>query len=70
MSHAPFSPRRGREDVLNALPALGMVVGALLGLVVGWFVGVGGPVALGGAGIVAGLLLGIVGRSVFGRERS
>jgi hypothetical protein len=56
--------------VLNALPALGMVVGALLGFVAGWFVGVGGPVALGGVGIVAGLLLGIVGRSVFGPGRS
>lgn len=64
---APFSPRRRRDDLVNALPALGMVLGAALGFLVGTLVGVGGPVTLGGTGIAVGLVLGIVARAYLSR---
>ena len=66
-SGAPFSPRRRRDDLVNALPALGMVLGAALGAVLGLLRGVGGPVALGGTGIVAGLVLGLLLRASLSR---
>lgn len=64
---APFSPRRRRDDVVNALPALGMVIGATLGALLGMVRGVGGPVTLGGAGIAVGLVLGLVLRAYLSR---
>ena len=69
-ANSPFSPRRARDDVLNALPAIGMVVGAVVGVLLGALQGVGGPVSLGGLSIVVGLLLGVVGRALFGPDRS
>ena len=64
---APFSPRRRRDDVVNALPALGMVIGATLGALLGMVRGVGGPMTLGGAGITVGLVLGLVLRAYLSR---
>jgi hypothetical protein len=64
-SNSPFAPRRAKGDVLNALPAIGMVLGAVLGIGLGALQGVGGPVSLGGAGIAIGLALGLVGRAVW-----
>ena len=65
---APFSPRRRRGDVVNTLPALGMVVGAALGALLGLLRGVGGPVTLGGAGIVVGLVVGLLVRAYLTRD--
>lgn len=65
-SNSPFAPKRAKGDVLNALPALGMVAGAVIGVTIGALQGVGGPVSLGGAGIAVGLLLGLVGRALLG----
>lgn len=63
-SNSPFAPKRAKGDLLNALPAIGMVVGAVVGVLLGTAQGVGGPVSLGGAGIVVGLVLGLVGRAL------
>jgi hypothetical protein len=63
-SNSPFAPKRAKGDLLNALPAIGMVVGAVVGVLLGAAQGVGGPVSLGGAGIVVGLVLGLVGRAL------
>ena len=67
---APFSPRRRRDDVVNTLPALGMVLGGTLGALLGLLRGVGGPVSLGGAGIAVGLVLGLVVRAFLSRPES
>jgi hypothetical protein len=64
-SNSPFAPKRAKGDLLNALPAVGMVTGAVLGVGVGALQGVGGPVSLGGAGIAVGLALGLLGRAVW-----
>jgi hypothetical protein len=60
VSNSPFSPRRARADLVAALPAVGMFAGALLGVILGLTRGVGGPVALGGLGIAAGLVVGLL----------
>jgi len=60
VSNSPFSPRRARADLVAALPAVGMFAGALLGVILGLTRGVGGPVSLGGLGIVAGLVVGLL----------
>lgn len=60
VSNSPFSARRARADLVAALPAVGMFVGALLGVVLGLTRGVGGPVSLGGLGIAAGLVVGLL----------
>ena len=67
---APFSPRRRRDDVVNTLPALGMVLGGSLGALLGLLRGVGGPVSLGGAGIAVGLVLGLLVRALLSRPES
>ena len=67
---APFSPRRRRDDVVNTLPALGMVVGAALGALLGLLRGVGGPVTLGGVGIAVGLVFGLLLRAYLSRPES
>lgn len=63
-TNSPFAPKRAKRDLLNALPAIGMMVGAVLGVLLGAVRGVGGPVSLGGAGIALGLCLGLVGRTL------
>ena len=62
-SNSPFAPKRAKGDLLNALPAIGMVAGAVLGALLGALQGVGGPVSLGGAGIAVGLVVGLVARA-------
>jgi hypothetical protein len=64
-SNSPFSPRRARADLVAALPAVGMVLGGVLGVLVGLTQGVGGPVSMGGVGIAAGLLVGWLLRIAF-----
>jgi len=67
---APFSPRRRRDDVVNTLPALGMVFGGTLGALLGLLSGVAGPGSLGGAGIAVGLVLGLLVRAFLSRPES
>lgn len=67
-SNSPFAPRRVQHDLRNALPALGMLLGAAVGVGLGFVRGVGGPVALGGAGIAVGLCLGLVLRVLLPRR--
>ncbi len=51
----PFSPSRRRADLVNALPALGLILGAVVGVAVAAVPGAG-------AGLVAGLLVGLAAR--------
>ncbi len=67
--NSPFARKRAKGDLVNALPAVGMVLGAVLGVLYGLSRGVGGPVTCGGIGIGAGLVLGIALRNLFGTRR-
>ena len=62
-SNTPFSARRLRHDFLDALPAVGIVLGAVVGVLVGAVVAGWSMVASGGIGILAGLVLGVLFRS-------
>ncbi|NUR05416.1 MAG: hypothetical protein HOQ22_17325 [Nocardioidaceae bacterium] len=66
-SNTPFAPGRVREDLVGALPAAGMVVGALLGVGLGLLNPDASAVGFAGVGIVVGLVLGVVLRAVFRR---
>ncbi len=68
MSNQPYSPRRRRADVVNALPAVGMLVGALAGLVLGLVNPDASAVSFAGIGICVGLVLGAFLRLVFRRD--
>ncbi|MGA9747935.1 MAG: hypothetical protein WBQ50_10820 [Nocardioides sp.] len=57
-THGPFSSRRVKRDLVSGLPAAGMVVGAVVGALGGFAGAEGGPVGLGGLGILAGLAVG------------
>jgi outer membrane lipoprotein SlyB len=61
----PFSRRRVGRDLVNALPAIGMIVGAVAGGVLGLVNPDGSAVQFAGVGIVAGLLVGAFLRVVF-----
>ena len=63
----PFSPHRRRADLVSSLPALGMIVGAVLGAGLGLLNPDASAVLFGGIGIGAGLLLGLFLRVVFRR---
>lgn len=65
MSNTPFSPKRLRDDLVAALPAIGMVLGAVGGVVLGLVNPDESAVAFAGIGIVAGLVLGVFLRAVF-----
>lgn len=65
-SNSPFSPRRARRDLLNAMPALCMILGAVAGAIAGAIQG--GTVTGGGLGIVGGLVVGLAGRWLFRRD--
>lgn len=67
-SNRPFSARRVRRDLVNAMPALGMVVGAMAGALAGAGQGSAGAVTGGGLGIAGGLVVGLVGRWLFGPQ--
>jgi hypothetical protein len=65
MSNMPFSRHRWRTDLVSAFPALGMIVGAVLGAALGLLNRDASAVLLGGIGIVVGLVLGLFLRVVF-----
>lgn len=60
MQHDPFSPQRAARDLLDALPAVGILLGALGGALVGALDPAGSVVTGAGIGIVAGLCLGLL----------
>ena len=63
----PFSRRRLRDDLVSALPAIGMIVGAVAGAGLGLLNPDASAVGYAGVGIGAGLLLGLFLRVVFRR---
>ncbi len=67
MSNVPFSPRRARRDLVTALPAIGIILGALGGLVLGLVNPEASAIAYAGIGIGVGLVLGVFLRAVFRR---
>lgn len=67
-SDRPFSARRVRRDLVNAMPALGMVVGAVAGALAGAGQGSSAAATGGGLGIAGGLVVGLVGRWLFRPE--
>jgi hypothetical protein len=54
-------------DLVNALPAIGMLLGAVVGAALGWLNPDATFVSFGGIGIVAGLVLGLLLRGAFRR---
>jgi len=68
VSNSPFSPRRRREDLVSSLPAVGMILGALLGAGLGMLNPDASAVAFAGVGIGVGLVLGLFLRVVFRRR--
>jgi Na+/proline symporter len=68
VSNTPFSRKRFRDDFVAALPAVGMIVGAVLGVALGLINPDASAVAFGGIGIGAGLLLGVFLRVAFRRD--
>ena len=67
MSNMPFSRRTLRDDLVSALPAIGMIVGAVAGAGLGLLNPDASVVGYAGVGIGAGLLLGLFLRVVFRR---
>ena len=63
----PFYRRHLKDDVVSALPAIGMIVGAVAGAGLGLLSPDGSAVGYAGVGIGAGLLLGLFLRVVFRR---
>jgi hypothetical protein len=68
VSNLPFSPKRRRDDLVAALPAVGMITGAVLGAALGLLNPDASPVGFAGIGICVGLLLGVFLRQVFRRD--
>jgi hypothetical protein len=66
-SNAPFSPRRAGSDLVAALPAVGMILGAVVGAALGFVNPDGSVVGFAGIGIAVGLVLGVFLRVVFRR---
>jgi hypothetical protein len=67
VSNVPFSRRRVWRDLVVALPAVGMILGALLGAGLGLLNPDASAVGFAGIGIVVGLVLGNFLRLVFRR---
>jgi flagellar motor component MotA len=67
VSNNPFSRKRFRDDFVSALPAVGMIVGAVAGVVLGLINPDASAVAFAGIGIFVGLVLGVFLRVVFRR---
>jgi hypothetical protein len=67
VSNTPFSRKRLRDDLVTALPAVGMILGAVIGVALGLINPDASAVAFGGIGIGVGLLLGVFLRAVFRR---
>lgn len=68
MSNTPFSRHRIRRDLVSALPAVGMFLGAVGGVGLGLLNPAASAVSFAGIGIIVGLVLGIFLRLVFHRE--
>lgn len=68
MTHVPFSRSRVGQDLVSALPAIGMIVGAVAGALLGLVNPDASAVGFAGIGIGAGLVLGVFLRVVFRRE--
>ena len=68
MSNTPFSPKRFRDDFVASLPAVGMILGAVIGAGLGLINPDASTVAFAGIGIGVGLVLGIFLRVVFRRD--
>ena len=64
----PFSGRRVRHDLVNSLPAIGMILGALAGAGLGLLNPDASAVEYAGWGIGAGLVLGLFLRLVWRRD--
>ena len=67
MSNNPFSRRRWPTDLVNALPAAGMILGALGGLGLSLLNPDASAVSFAGIGIAVGLGLGLFLRMAFRR---
>ena len=59
MSNQPYSRRRLRTDLVTALPAIGMLLGAVLGAGLGLLNPDASAVSFAGIGIGVGLVLGV-----------
>jgi hypothetical protein len=68
VSNHPYSRRRVRSDLVTALPAIGMLVGAFAGVGLGLLNPDASAVSFAGIGIGVGLVLGIFLRVVLGRD--
>jgi hypothetical protein len=68
VSNLPYARRRLRADLVNALPAIGMLLGAVLGAGLGLLNPDASAVSFAGIGIAAGLVLGIFLRLVLRRD--
>ena len=68
MSNLPYARRRLRTDLVNALPAIGMLLGAVLGAGLGLLNPAASAVSFAGVGIGAGLVLGLFRRVVLKRD--
>jgi hypothetical protein len=67
VSNNPFSRRRLRQDLVTALPATGMIIGAVAGAGLGLLNPDASAVGYAGVGIAVGLVLGLFLRVVFRR---
>jgi hypothetical protein len=67
VSTNPFSRRRLRQDLVAALPAAGMIIGAVAGAGLGMLNPDASAVGFAGIGIAVGLLLGVFLRVVLRR---
>jgi hypothetical protein len=68
VSNQPYSRRRLRADLVTALPAIGMLVGAVLGAGLGLLNPDASAVGFAGIGIAVGLVLGLFLRVVLRRD--
>jgi hypothetical protein len=67
VSNTPFSPRRARADLVSALPGIGMILGAVAGVLLGLVNPDASAVGFGGVGSATGLVPGLFLRVVFRR---
>jgi hypothetical protein len=68
VSNQPYSRRRLRTDLVTALPAIGMLLGAVLGAGLGLLNPDASAVSFAGIGIGVGLVLGLFLRVVLKRD--
>ncbi len=68
MSNQPYARRRLRTDLVIALPAIGMLLGAVLGAGLGLLNPDASAVGFAGIGIAVGLVLGLFLRVVLRRD--